>query len=131
MQEVAIPILQGMAVVLILGLMAVFIIDKLKPRETSMTSQNIQFVCPECGGHAFGSSQEGDGPLIRYCHGNDAPGSTRDICPFTWPLDEDWKFFTVYGRPVSKTQYAAAMRELQDELNRSIEENERKFPGDR
>ncbi len=66
--------------------------------------------------------------MIRHCHGDDAPGSTREICPFTWTIDEDWKFFTVHGRAVSKAGYAAAMKELQDELNRSIEKNQREFP---
>ncbi len=93
-----------------------------------MTSRDMQFVCPDCGGHRFGSSQEGDGPLTRHCHGNDAPGSTHDVCPFTWTLEEDWKFFTVYGRHVSKTRHAEAMKELQDDLNRQINDNNRRFP---
>ena len=93
-----------------------------------MTSRDIQFQCPECGGSAFGSSQEGDGSMARYCHANDARDSTRSVCPFTFPMADDWKYFLVHGKHVTKDQYAEAMKELQDDLNRQIDETNRRFP---
>lgn len=93
-----------------------------------MTSRDIQFVCPKCSGSAFGSSQEDDGSLARYCHGNDAKDSNVEHCSFMFPEANDWKFFTVYGQHVTKDQYAEAMKELTDDLNRQIDETNRRFP---
>ncbi len=128
MEDIVIPMLQGMAVLLILGLLAVFICEKLKPEEIYMASRDMQFQCPKCGGSAFGSTQEGDDSMTRYCHGDDARDSTRSVCSFTFPMDDDWRYFLVHGKHVSKAQYAAALKELQDNLNRQIDETNRRFP---
>ena len=93
-----------------------------------MNSRDIQFRCPECGGSAFGSSQKDDGSMTRYCHANDARDSTRSVCPFTFPMADDWRYFLVHGKHVTKAQYAAAMKELQDDLNRQINDTNRQFP---
>ena len=49
-------------------------------------------VCPNCGDSKFGSSQLGDGTLLRTCHGHK---NDEEPCTFKWPANEDHKYFYV------------------------------------
>lgn len=58
----------------------------------------LEFHCPECGSALFGSSQEPDGSLLRFCHGRVVSrlfirqGGTQP-CRFRWSEADDWKHF--------------------------------------
>ncbi len=92
------------------GIMAV------PPAEKPKMPPDVRFKCPVCGGSAFGSSMDendpADGPMTRYCHGNDAGDSTRRTCPFRFTSDEDWKYFTINGRQVSAKEYEEFFKNL-------------------
>lgn len=63
--------------------------------ERSALNARIEFRCPECGSALFGSSQEPDGSLLRFCHGRIVSrllGGTQP-CRFRWPQADDWKHF--------------------------------------
>lgn len=69
---------------------------------------DTRFKCPHCGGSSFGSTLHGmaDGPMHRYCHGNDA-GDSIVGCTFNWPDKDDWRYFLVDGKKVSAEEWAA------------------------
>ena len=82
-----------------------------------MNTRDIKFKCPRCGGSAFGSTQENDGSLTRHCLANDARDSKWATCSFTFPMADDWKYFTVYGKRLSQAEYEAAHKQLVAELS--------------
>jgi hypothetical protein len=51
-----------------------------------------KLVCPNCGDTKFGSTQRADGALLRKCHGSI---SDEEPCTFSWPDEEDHKYFYV------------------------------------
>ena len=74
----------------------------------------MTFRCPTCQGSAFGSVLDADdpkGPLRRYCHGNDA-GDGAEGCRFSWPQNEDWRYFTFEGEKLTREAFEARMEEL-------------------
>ncbi len=86
------------------------------PAEKPKVPPDVRFKCPVCGGSAFGSSMDendpADGPMTRYCHGNDAGDSTRRTCPFQFQSDEDWKYFTVNGQKLDAKAYEEFWKSL-------------------
>lgn len=61
--------------------------------------EDVQFTCPQCGSHEFGSSDPGKPDEMRgHCHGTwtDAQGADRN-CSFSWPRTEDSKYFKGLG----------------------------------
>lgn len=52
------------------------------------THVDVQFTCPECGTHSFGSNSTG--PFIRrICHG----WIKNRRCNFTFSIKDDYKYF--------------------------------------
>lgn len=48
-----------------------------------------RFVCPRCGGFAFGTSQQAGEESMGHCH---SEGGYR-CAGFSWKRSEDWKVF--------------------------------------
>jgi hypothetical protein len=75
-----------------------------------MMPAGLQFTCPECGSHKFGSTCDGGaaGPFpsaeeaqayfARYawghCHGQVRTMHGEKSCHFSWPRSTDAKYFT-------------------------------------
>lgn len=72
-----------------------------------------RFECPLCRGSSFGSTlldpaKPATSPMHRYCHGADG-GDGQAGCTFDWPDEDDWKYFLVEGKRLSKEDFAAHM----------------------
>lgn len=83
---------------------------------------NERFQCPLCGGSSFGSElldpeHPATSRMRRYCHGNDA-GDGMHGCKFNWSDEDDWKYFLVDGRKLSKPEYL----EVQEQIRRLMVE---------
>jgi hypothetical protein len=50
---------------------------------------DLQYTCPECGSHRFGSWQNEDGTLTRHCHGI----RENRYCQFKFHEKEDSQYF--------------------------------------
>jgi hypothetical protein len=89
-----------------------------------MMGFDLQFQCPDCGGSSFGSMAEDlqnpAGPVLRFCHGNDA-GDGRAGCRFSFHERDDWKYFTCNGEKIqSPAQYDAIMEKIRSTLSYGI-----------
>jgi hypothetical protein len=54
-----------------------------------------KLVCPNCGDSKFGSTDQGDGHLIRSCHGYE---NDETACTFRWPSEDDHKYFYISAK---------------------------------
>jgi hypothetical protein len=69
------------------------VLKYIRPRIVAMvecvpcrgTGKHLQFTCPQCGSHCYGSS--GLNCMQGNCHGPNG-------CRFTWPRTEDAKYFS-------------------------------------
>ncbi len=97
-----------------------------------MSRHRLEFCCPRCGGHSFGSfvfelsdfrpwglpttSTPRPGTLVRQCGGALLSLDGRDAltCEFRWPISDDWRVFAFVATFETSAEYKAARRfELQ------------------
>lgn len=60
-----------------------------------------EFECPDCGSSCFGTMNPLDPAdlRIRQCH-----GEGYSPCGFSWPVQDDWKYFVVLHKMKFESQ---------------------------